>query len=59
MPIYEYICLKCGHKFESRRSLNDSDSEVQCPKCGEKRVRRAFSVCASLGGKSCASPRFS
>ncbi len=28
MPIYEYECPACGGKFELRRSIADSDEEV-------------------------------
>jgi len=34
VPIYEYECVKCGLRFELRRSISDSDSEIKCPKCG-------------------------
>ena len=46
MPIYEYECGKCGEKFELRRSIADSDSEVKCPKCGAENPQRVFSVFA-------------
>lgn len=32
MPIYEYECPSCSHKFELRRSFSD-ESEVCCPEC--------------------------
>lgn len=44
MPIYEYECPKCGHKFELRRSIAESDEEARCPRCGEERAKRAISV---------------
>jgi putative FmdB family regulatory protein len=31
MPIYEYECTKCGEKFELRRNIADSDSDVKSP----------------------------
>jgi len=59
MPIYEYECDKCGEKFELRRGFNDSDSDIQCPKCGEKDARKVFSAfgVASSGG-GCAPSTF-
>ncbi len=46
MPIYVYQCKKCSEKFESFRSINDSDEEVICPRCGEKKPQRLISsVC--------------
>ncbi len=47
MPIYEYECLKCGERFELRRSMTESDREIRCPKCGAVKPRRVFSVFAT------------
>ncbi|MFQ6090515.1 MAG: zinc ribbon domain-containing protein [Candidatus Bipolaricaulia bacterium] len=45
MPIYEYQCLECGEKFEKLvRSMNNPTSEVKCPKCGGRKVEKAFSA---------------
>lgn len=59
MPIYEYKCTSCGEKFELRRSMNDT-SEIRCPKCGDEKPKRVFSVFAmnSSGSAhtSCTSP---
>jgi len=33
MPIYEYECEKCGHRFEQIQKFSDPPIE-QCPKCG-------------------------
>jgi len=41
LPIYEYECSECSHKFELRRSFSD-DSPVLCPRC-ECSARRVFS----------------
>ncbi|MGH9497376.1 MAG: FmdB family zinc ribbon protein [Candidatus Sulfotelmatobacter sp.] len=33
MPLYEYLCKKCGHRFE--KILKFSDKPVKkCPECG-------------------------
>jgi putative FmdB family regulatory protein len=42
MPIYEYICPKCGEKFERRRNIDDKDSDLKCPGCGKEHPRRIF-----------------
>ncbi len=47
MPIYEYECMKCGQKFELRRSMADSDKDTQCPRCGAEDSQRVFSVFAT------------
>lgn len=56
MPIYEYECKSCGEKFEARRNISDSDTELKCPKCGKKEPRRVFSSfsCSGFSGGSCA-----
>ncbi len=33
MPIYEYRCRVCDHRFELLRSFSDT-TPVTCPKCG-------------------------
>jgi putative FmdB family regulatory protein len=54
MPIYEYECTKCGHRFEIRHKTGDSDSEIKCPKCEKETPKRVFSVFAtSSSGSSC------
>ncbi len=33
MPLYEYQCDACGHRFEVIQKFSDAPIEV-CPKCG-------------------------
>lgn len=55
MPIYEYECLVCGSNFELRRSISDSDSDLECPKCGAEKTRRVISMFSTNSpGISCA-----
>ena len=55
MPMYEYECTSCGERFELRRGITDSDSEIRCPKCEAECPRRVFSVFAtSSSGGACA-----
>lgn len=42
MPIYEYQCITCEHRFERLQKINDEPVEV-CPECGEK-VRKLLSA---------------
>lgn len=32
MPLYEYVCKKCGHRFEEIRKFSDKQP-TKCPKC--------------------------
>lgn len=42
MPIYEYLCEKCGHEFEREQRITD-DPVKTCPQCRARRVRRLIS----------------
>ena len=33
MPLYEYLCKKCGHRFEKIRKFSDPTIK-KCPDCG-------------------------
>ena len=33
MPNYEYLCTKCGHRFEQIRKFSDKPLR-KCPECG-------------------------
>jgi len=56
MPIYEYKCPSCGEKFEARRKITDSDSELKCTRCGKRQPRRIFSTFGTASsGKFCVS----
>ena len=39
MPLYEYKCVKCGHRFEKIESLSASETK-KCPKCGGRAERQ-------------------
>ncbi len=40
MPIFEYKCLKCGHKFEE---LVSGGKSPHCPKCGSVNLKKLIS----------------
>ncbi len=40
MPIYEYVCQKCGHEFERIVSFSENGKAFQCPACGAEQVQR-------------------
>ena len=42
MPLYEYKCDKCGHRFEKIESHSASTTK-KCPKCGA-RAKRMFAA---------------
>ncbi|MDH5541476.1 MAG: zinc ribbon domain-containing protein [Nitrospinota bacterium] len=58
MPIYEFNCSDCDAKFEEMRLSSGSFKGVECPKCGSKKVKKAFSTFApSIAGSSSSSAK--
>ena len=51
MPLYEYSCPTCSHRFEKLQSMSSTGAD--CPNC-EQPAKRAISVFASVskGGVS-------
>ncbi len=45
MPLYEYHCPTCNHKFEKLQPMSATGAD--CPSC-EQPARRAISVFASV-----------
>jgi putative FmdB family regulatory protein len=39
LPLYEYKCTKCGHRFEKIEPYSASEVK-KCPKCGAKAERQ-------------------
>ncbi len=35
MPIYSYLCIKCGHAFDRLLRASESKAVQDCPKCAE------------------------
>ena len=50
MPFYDYVCVKCGHKFEKMEPMLSKEKH-KCPKCGSE-TKRAFSAPVTPGPKS-------
>lgn len=42
MPVYEYECGACGHRFEEWQKMSDKPIKV-CPKCNAKKVEKLIS----------------
>jgi putative FmdB family regulatory protein len=41
MPIYDYVCHHCGHRFEVIHGLH-AEGPTTCPVCGSSQVRKGF-----------------
>jgi len=46
MPIYEYKCQKCGHRFEE---LIFEEREIKCPKCNSKEIEKLIPSSVNIG----------
>jgi putative FmdB family regulatory protein len=45
MPLYDFKCRKCGHRFEELVRVNDT---AACPKCKARSAERLFSMSAAV-----------
>jgi putative FmdB family regulatory protein len=52
MPIFEYICGNCEHRFET---IVLGSKTPKCPKCESKKLNQQLSRFAVSGGKTAAS----
>jgi len=43
MPIYEFECSGCGHRFDRLQKLSDTDPSI-CPACDAPQLRRRVSA---------------
>ena len=43
MPIYDYLCSECGHRFELKQSF-DSEPIATCPQCRNSAARQFHAV---------------
>lgn len=52
MPLYEYRCPECGHRFEILQRMGEGAEGLACPRCGAGKVEKQFSTFAasSTGG---------
>lgn len=51
MPIFEFVCSKCGRTFEELMTFAQMEAgEASCPGCGSDQVQRNLSSFATGGG---------
>lgn len=57
MPLYEYVCRECEHRFEVLQRLGEGGEQLECPRCQTPRPEKAFSTFAATtaGGGAAAS----
>jgi putative FmdB family regulatory protein len=47
MPLYEYRCPACGHRFEVLQRLGEGGDGLFCPSCSAPAPRRQLSTFAT------------
>ena len=55
MPIYEYLCRKCGKIFEKIQKINEKGNHLACPSCGGKKSEKILSSFSSSKGSESSS----
>ena len=56
MPLYEYACRVCGHRFEILQRLGEGADGLTCPGCGAPELAKQYSTFASATGGADRSP---
>lgn len=49
MPIYDFRCKKCGHKFTVITGMSERD-KVTCPECKTREVEQLITGCSVRSG---------
>jgi putative FmdB family regulatory protein len=49
MPLYEYACRRCAHRFEQRLNYEQRLEPQSCPACGARETSLCLSVPARVG----------
>jgi putative FmdB family regulatory protein len=56
MPVYEFECKECNHRFQELMPVNawekKSKDGFTCPKCGSKNVEEVLSANVQTSRKS-------
>jgi putative FmdB family regulatory protein len=52
MPIYEYRCRDCEHRFEILQRMGPGPEGLACPRCGADQLQKQYSTFASNTGEA-------
>jgi putative FmdB family regulatory protein len=63
VPLYEYRCESCGHRFEVLQKVGEGPAGLRCPGCGTVELEKecstfAGAVAGGSPGASCSPSRF-
>ena len=48
MPIFEYECKECGHRFEILQMTKKDENDLRCPQCRAGNVIKILSAFSSI-----------
>ena len=51
MPVFEYVCVACGSRFEKLQKSDTAD-RAECPACGSVEVEKQLSKFSAAGTSS-------
>lgn len=52
MPVYDYVCRKCGKKFSVTLTIHEHESKkVKCPKCESRNVEQQLAAFFAVTSK--------
>lgn len=49
MPIYEFRCATCGHRFEKLCAMGETGENMNCPHCNTPHPKRVLSTFSAAG----------
>lgn len=55
MPLYEYRCSDCDHRFEILQRMGEGADGLTCPECEAPKVEKQLSTFASTSSGSTSS----
>lgn len=55
MPLYEYACSDCSHRFEILQRIGEDADGLECPECESAELEKQFSTFASSSDGASAS----
>lgn len=50
MPLYEYRCQECDHRFEVLQRIGEGAEGIVCPSCDAEAVSKQYSTFAASSG---------
>ncbi len=55
MPLYDFKCKECGHKFEKLVFKEEEIKEIKCPKCQSSNIEKLLTSFKIGGSESSSS----